>query len=486
MSEAFRGTLNKLDEFRYEIPRTYKPQMRTTGIIFADEKMLPHIKGDNAPDQVANVATMPGIVGSSLAMPDIHWGYGFPVGGVAAFDLNDGVISPGGIGYDINCGVRLVRTDLDLKDVQPKVKDLIDAIFVNVPSGVGSEGKVRLSREELSKVMREGANWAVEKGYGWKEDIERIEAKGCLSDAEPGLVSQKAVSRGVPQIGSLGAGNHFLEVQRVDKLYAPEAGKALGIDHEGQITVMIHTGSRGFGHQIATDYIAEHERAVRKYNITLPDMQLACAPIGSKEGDSYWKAMCCAANFAWTNRQMIVHWVRQSFEKVFSTSADSMGMKIIYDVCHNIGKIEDHTVDGQKKRVVVHRKGATRAFPPNHPETPSMYKSVGQPVLIPGDMGSCSFVLVGLPGSMEYSFGSSCHGAGRAMSRTAATRKYRAAEVERDLRAKGIYIKAASKAGIVEEAPGAYKNVEDVVRVAEGAGLTKIVARLVPIGVMKG
>ena len=486
MSEAFRGTLNKLDDFRYEIPRSYKPQMRTTGIIFADEKMLPHIKGDNAPDQVANVATMPGIVGSSLAMPDIHWGYGFPVGGVAAFDLNDGVISPGGIGYDINCGVRLVRTDLDLKDVQPKVKDLIDAIFVNVPSGVGSEGKVRLSREELSKVMREGANWAVEKGYGWKEDIERIEAKGCLSDADPSLVSQKAVSRGVPQIGSLGAGNHFLEVQRVDKLYAPEAGKALGIDHEGQITVMIHTGSRGFGHQIATDYIAEHERAVRKYNITLPDMQLACAPIGSKEGDSYWKAMCCAANFAWTNRQMIVHWVRQSFEKVFNTSADSMGMKIVYDVCHNIGKIEDHTVDGQKRRVVVHRKGATRAFPPNHPETPSMYKSVGQPVLIPGDMGSCSFVLVGLPGSMEYSFGSSCHGAGRAMSRTAATRKYRAAEVERDLREKGIYIKAASKAGIVEEAPGAYKNVEDVVRVAEGAGLTKIVARLVPIGVMKG
>jgi tRNA-splicing ligase RtcB len=486
LSEAFRGTLNKLDDFRYEIPRSYKPQMRTTGIIFADEKMLPHIKGDNAPDQVANVATMPGIVGSSLAMPDIHWGYGFPVGGVAAFDINEGVISPGGIGYDINCGVRLVRTDLELKNVQPRVKDLIDAIFVNVPSGVGSEGKVRLSHGDLSRVMREGANWAVEKGYGWKEDIERIEARGCLSDADSGLVSQKAATRGVPQLGSLGAGNHFLEVQRVDKIYAPEAGKALGIDHEGQITVMIHTGSRGFGHQIATDYIAEHERAVRKYNISLPDMQLACAPIGSKEGDSYWKAMCCAANFAWANRQMIVHWVRQSFEKVFGTSADSMGMKIVYDVCHNIGKIEEHTVGGQKRKVVVHRKGATRAFPPGHPETPGMYKSVGQPVLIPGDMGSCSFVLVGLPGSMEYSFGSSCHGAGRAMSRTAATRKYRAADVERALREKGIYIKAASKAGIVEEAPGAYKNVEDVVRVAEGAGLTKIVARLVPIGVMKG
>ncbi len=478
--------MNKLDEFRYEIPRSYKPQMRTNGIIFADEKMLPHIKGDNAPDQVANVATMPGIVGSSLAMPDIHWGYGFPVGGVAAFDINEGVISPGGIGYDINCGVRLLRTDLELKDVRPKVKDLIDAIFVNVPSGVGSEGKVRLSQGDLSQVMREGADWAVGKGYGWKEDIERIEAKGCLSDADPSLVSQKAVSRGVPQLGSLGAGNHFLEVQRVDKIYAPEAGKALGIDHEGQITVMIHTGSRGFGHQIATDYIAEHERAVRKYNIALPDMQLACAPVSSKEGQSYWKAMCCAANFAWTNRQMIVHWVRQSFEKVFDNSADSMGMKIVYDVCHNIGKIEEHTVGGQRKKVVVHRKGATRAFPPHHPETPSMYKEVGQPVLIPGDMGSCSFVLVGLPGSMEFSFGSSCHGAGRAMSRSAATRKYRAADVERALRERGIYVKAASRAGIVEEAPGAYKNVEDVVRVAEGAGLTKIVAKLVPIGVMKG
>jgi tRNA-splicing ligase RtcB len=486
MPNAFTGQLNKLDEFRYEIPRSYKPQMRTNGIIFADEKMLPHIKGDNAPDQVANVATMPGIVGSSLAMPDIHWGYGFPVGGVAAFDINEGVISPGGIGYDINCGVRLIRTDLELDDVRSRIKDLIDAVFVNVPSGVGSEGKVRLSPGDLSRVMREGASWAVEKGYGWKEDIERIEAKGCLTDAEPGLVSQKAVSRGVPQLGSLGAGNHFLEVQRVDKLYAPEVGKALGIDHEGQITVMIHTGSRGFGHQIATDYIAEHERAVRKYNISLPDKQLACAPIGSKEGQDYWKAMCCAANFAWANRQMIVHWVRQSFEKVLDRDADSMGMKIVYDVCHNIGKIEDHTANGQKRKVVVHRKGATRAFPPEHPETPNMYKSVGQPVLIPGDMGSCSFVLVGLPGAMEWSFGSSCHGAGRAMSRAAATRKYKAADVERTLRERGIYIKAASRAGIVEEAPGAYKNVEDVVRVAEGAGLTKIVARLVPIGVMKG
>jgi len=486
LPEAFRGQLNKLDDFRYEIPRSYKPQMRTNGIIFADEKMIPHIKGDNAPDQVANVATMPGIVGSSLAMPDIHWGYGFPVGGVAAFDLDEGVISPGGIGYDINCGVRLIRTDLEEKEVRPRIKDIVDALFTNVPSGVGSEGKVKLGQGDLTRIMTEGVNWAVENGYGWKEDIERIEANGCLHDADPSFVSQKAIHRGIPQTGSLGAGNHFLEVQRVDRLFAPEVGKALGIDHEGQVTIMIHTGSRGFGHQIATDFIAEHEKAIRKYNISLPDLQLACAPVNSKEGQSYWKAMCCAANFAWTNRQMIVHWVRQSFEKVFNQSAEAMGLKVVYDVCHNIGKIEEHTPDGKRRRVVVHRKGATRAFPAGHPETPQVYKQVGQPVLIPGDMGSCSFVLIGLPGAMERSFGSSCHGAGREMSRAAATRKYRAAEVERSLREKGITIRAASKAGIVEEAPGAYKNVEDVVRVAEGAGLTKIVARLVPIGVVKG
>ncbi len=486
MPQPYSGQLIKIDEFRYEIPRSYKPQMRTNGIIFADNRMLPHIKADNAPDQVANVATMPGIVGSSLAMPDIHWGYGFPVGGVAAFDVNEGVISPGGIGYDINCGVRLIKSNLEEKDVRPRIKEIINALFSNVPSGVGSEGKVRLEKGDLSRVMREGVNWAIEKGYGWREDIERIEAKGCLPDADPSLVSQKAISRGVPQIGSLGAGNHFLEVQRVDKLYSPEIGKAIGIDHEGQVTIMIHTGSRGFGHQIATDYIAEHERAVRKYNINLPDLQLACAPINSKEGQNYWKAMCCAANFAWTNRQMIVHWVRQSLEKVFNRDSDSMGLKVVYDVCHNIGKIEDHRVDGGRRKVVVHRKGATRAFPPGHAETPQMYKDVGQPVLIPGDMGSCSFVLVGLQGAMDRSFGSSCHGAGRAMSRAAATRKYRVADVERSLGEKGITIKAASKRGIVEEAPGAYKNVEDVVRVAEGAGLTKIVARLVPIGVVKG
>ena len=385
-----------------------------------------------------------------------------------------------------NCGVRLIRTALEETDIRPKLKELVDAMFVNVPSGVGSEGKIALSHADLGQIMQEGVQWAIEKGYGWPEDRGRIEAGGCLADADPSKVSQKARARGVDQVGSLGAGNHFLEIQKVDRVYDERAAKALGINHVGQVCIMIHTGSRGFGHQIATDYIRVCEDALGKYKIELPDRQLACAPIGSKEGQDYWRAMCCGANFAWTNRQLITHWTRQSFEKVLGRPADAMGMEIVYDVCHNIGKIEEHTVDGKRRKVLVHRKGATRAFPAGHPETPAKYRDVGQPVLIPGDMGSCSFVLVGLPTAMTASFGSSCHGAGRAMSRAAATRKYRASDVRAALAAKGIYLHAASLAGIVEEAPGAYKNVEDVVRVAEGAGLTKIVARMVPLGVVKG
>jgi len=481
----WKGPVKQLDAFRYEIPRSYKPSMRTDGLLFVDEKMLPSVLADQAPEQVANAATMPGIVGKAMAMPDIHWGYGFPIGGVAAFDMDEGVISPGSIGFDVNCGVRLIRTDLEETDVRPKLKELVDAMFVNVPSGVGSEGKVALSHADLGQIMQEGVHWAIEKGYGWPEDRDRIEARGCLADADPSKVSQKARARGVGQVGSLGAGNHFLEIQKVDHVHDVPAAKALGLQ-QGQVCVMIHTGSRGFGHQIATDYIRVCEDALGKYKIELPDRQLACAPIGSKEGQDYWRAMCCGANFAWTNRQLITHWTRQSFEKVLGRPADTMGMEIVYDVCHNIGKLEEHTVDGKRRKVLVHRKGATRAFPAGHPETPAKYRDVGQPVLIPGDMGSCSFVLVGLPTAMTTSFGSSCHGAGRAMSRAAATRKYRANDVRAALAAKGIYLHAASQAGIVEEAPGAYKNVEDVVRVAEGAGLTKIVARVVPLGVVKG
>jgi len=397
MSQEWKGPLRKLNDYRYEIPRDYKPGMRTNGIIFADQAMLEQIKMDRAPEQVANVATMPGIVGSSLAMPDIHWGYGFPVGGVAAFDSDEGVISPGGIGYDINCGVRLVRTDLEEKDLKPRIKEIVDTLFFNIPSGVGSQGRIRLTSKDLSEIMTEGVRWALTKGYGWEGDRERIEAQGTLEDADSSHISQRAMQRGVPQIGSLGAGNHFLEIQRVDKIYSEEGAKALGLDRVGQIAVMIHTGSRGFGHQVATDYIAECERAVREYKIELPDRQLACAPIKSKEGERYWKAMCCAANFAWTNRQIITHWVRQSFEKVCGERAESLGMDLVYDVAHNIGKVEEYEVEGKKRRVVVHRKGATRAFPAHHPEVPESYKVVGQPVLIPGDMGSYSFVLVGLP-----------------------------------------------------------------------------------------
>jgi tRNA-splicing ligase RtcB len=385
-----------------------------------------------------------------------------------------------------NCGVRLLRTDLSESDVRPRIRALVDTMFHNVPSGVGEGGLVKVSRQDLARLATEGVAWSVEKGYAWPEDPLHIEANGHLADASFEKVSDRAITRGKDQVGSLGSGNHFLEVQKVDRIYDEAAAKALGIERAGQVCVMIHTGSRGFGHQIATDYIASCEGVVKREKIDLPDLQLACAPVHSKEGRDYWAAMCCGANFAWNNRQVITHGVRDAFAKTFGRSAEDLGIHIVYDVCHNIGKVEEHEVDGRRRRVVVHRKGATRAFPAGHPETPAEYREVGQPVLIPGDMGTCSFVLVGLPTSMTRSFGSSCHGAGRLMSRAAATRTYRANEVVRKLGDRGIYLHAATKAGIVEEAPGAYKNVEDVVRVAEGAGLTKIVARMVPIGVVKG
>ncbi len=486
MGEGWSGPLHQLDSYRFEIPRSYKPQMRTSGLIFIDETMVAQLRQDQAAEQVANVATMPGILGRAMAMPDIHWGYGFPIGGVAAFDYDEGVISPGGIGFDINCGVRLIRTDLMEEDVRPRLKDLVDTCFHNVPSGVGKDGLVKVSRQDLGRLTTEGVAWAEDKGFAWPDDLDHIEARGCLHDADYGRVSERAIARGKDQVGSLGSGNHFLEIQKVDRIYDEVAAKALGLGPVGQVCVMVHTGSRGFGHQIATDHIASCDSVVKRERIELPDRQLACAPIASKEGRDYWAAMCCGANFAWNNRQVITHGTRTAFEKVLGRSADEMGMHIVYDVCHNIGKIEEHEVDGQRRKVVMHRKGATRAFPAGHPETPAKYRDVGQPVLIPGDMGTCSFVLVGLPTAMERSFGSSCHGAGRQMSRAAATRKYRANEVVQSMSQRGIYLHAASKAGIVEEAPGAYKNVEDVVRVAEGAELTKIVARMVPLGVVKG
>ncbi|MCJ2668989.1 MAG: RtcB family protein [Candidatus Thermoplasmatota archaeon] len=482
----WNGPLKQVDEFRYEIPSSYKHGMRTSGLIYADERMMKNVIRDNALEQVANVATLPGILKKSMAMPDIHWGYGFPIGGVAGMDTEEGVISPGGVGYDINCGVRMLTTNLTVKDMAPKLKELIDTMFTNVPSGLGSKGKVRVDSRTLTRVLEDGAKWAVENGYGWQEDLEHLEEGGGMEGADSEKVSQRAIDRGKSQLGSLGAGNHFLEIQKVDKIINEEAAKRMGVNELDQIIVMIHTGSRGCGHQIASDYIRKMEVAYRKYGIDLPDRQLACAPINSPEGRDYFSAMACGANFAWTNRQMILHWVRESFESVFNQKAEDIGLRVIYDVAHNIAKFEEHDVDGKRMKVCVHRKGATRAFGPGRPEVTSDYREFGQPVLIPGDMGTHSFLLLGTDGAMTQTFGSTCHGAGRVMSRRQATRMFRANEVRSQLQRKGIYIHAASMKGIVEEAPDVYKNILDVVRIANGAGISSTVARMSPMGVVKG
>lgn len=482
----WNGPLIQIDDYRFEIPQSYKACMRTSSVLYVDKEMIPSIRGDNAPEQAANVACLPGIVGKSLAMPDIHWGYGFPIGGVAAMDAEEGVISPGGIGFDINCGVRLIRTDLTVDEVRPKIKELIDRLFKNVPAGVGSEGVTEVAANQINDILERGAEWAVEKGYGWEEDLAATEEGGRMKSADASKVSHKAKERGIPQVGSLGSGNHFLEIDRVERIFDREAAGAFGISGEGQITVTIHCGSRGCGHQIATDYIKVMERSVRERKVELPDRQLACAPVKSNEGLDYFRAMACGANFAWANRQMILHWVRQSFEEVMGRRAEDMGMHQVYDVAHNIAKVEDHEVNGRKVRVYVHRKGATRAFPKGHPDVPQAYRSIGQPVIIPGDMGSGSYVLVGNERVMKEAFGSTCHGAGRTMSREAAIRKYRLNEVCNDLERRGVYLRSSTKDGILEEAPGAYKDIDHVVSVVDGAGLSRKVARLWPVGVMKG
>jgi len=483
---SWTGPLNRIDAFRFEIPKSYKSSMHTSAVIFSDDKMIEQIKRDNAAEQAANVACLDGIVGKSMAMPDIHWGYGFPIGGVAAFDAKDGIISPGGIGFDINCGVRLVRTDMMFNEIKDKVAPLIEKVFLNVPSGVGESGKIKLTPSEMSEVLSKGARWAVQKGYGWEDDLSRSEENGSMKSGDPGKVSQKAAQRGSSQLGTLGGGNHFLEIQKVDKIYDAVAAKTFGIDAEGQVMVSIHTGSRGCGHQIATDHLRVMEGALRKYNIHVEDRQLACAPVNSDEGQDYFSAMVCAANYAWANRQLILHWTRESFEQVLGRNPEELGMRMVYDVAHNICKKEKHKTDSGDREVYVHRKGATRAFPKNAPGIPDVYASVGQPVLIPGDMGTASYVLVGTEQAMSETFGSTCHGAGRLMSREAATRKFDKSTVMNSLREKGIFVKSATREGITEEAPGAYKNIDDVVRIADGAGISKLVARLVPLGVMKG
>lgn len=478
--------LERVDTYRWRIPRRYNSEMLVPGMVYADDELIEQISGDNSLQQVANVATLPGIVGYSLAMPDIHWGYGFPVGGVAATDAEEGVISPGGIGFDINCGVRLLATDLMQDQIKGKVDRLADELFSHLPSGVGTDGMRKLTQSEMRAVMLHGAAWAVEEGYGFPEDLEVTEENGCLAGANPDAVSQKAIQRGISQLGSLGSGNHFCEIQVVDHIYDKEAANALGIGQKGQVVATIHCGSRGFGHQVAEDFIKLAESKQKDYGFRLVDRQLACLPLKSADGQAYLAAMACGANFAWANRQLLMHGVRQAFATVFGRKARAKDLPLVYDVCHNIAKMEEYETDEQMRRVCVHRKGATRAFPAGHPAVPEKYRAVGQPVLIPGDMGRYSFVLVGAPGSMEQSFGTTCHGAGRRLSRTAAKKSISSKELIAQLDARGITVRVHSKNLLSEEAPQAYKDAQQVVNVVHNAGLAKLVARLRPIIVIKG
>ena len=471
--------LKKINEFTWEIPK--KGSMKVPGIIYASENLLKAIKGDLTLTQAANVACLKGIQKNSYTMPDAHQGYGFPIGGVAAFDMDEGVISPGGVGYDINCGVRMLRTDMNVDDLLKKKDELLNELFKNVPAGVGKGGQTKLAKDILMEVLEKGPEWAVKEGYGTKEDLKRTEENGRMKDADTSKVSQKAISRGMPQLGTLGAGNHFLEMQKVDKIYDKEVAKAFGIEKEGQVTVMIHCGSRGLGHQVASDYIRSMEN---KFGIEgLPDRELINAPIQSEMGQDYYKAMCCAINFAFANRHLIMHWTRECFEKIYGSSE---GMDMVYDVCHNIAKFENHEIDGKKKKVCIHRKGATRSFGPGRDEIPEVYRKVGQPVIIPGSMGTASYLLVGTKKAEEMSFGSTAHGAGRVMSRHAAMRMKRGEQVVKDLAAKGITVKGASLKGLAEEMPEAYKDIDEVIRVSDSLGLAKKVVRLVPVEVMKG
>ena len=453
--------------------------------IFADDQLLSKMLTDRTISQAMNVASMPGIVSHAVVLPDGHEGYGFPVGGVAAMDANEGMISPGGVGYDINCGVRLIRTNLNAETMRPKLKELVTDLFNTIPSGVGSKGAVKLNTSQLDEVLVKGVSWAVDHGYGTKDDIDVCEESGQIKDADPNKVSDRARKRGAPQLGSLGSGNHFLEIQQVSEIHDEEAAKRMGIQ-KGNITVLIHCGSRGFGHQVCSDYLRISEKALQKYNINLKDRELACVPNSSEEGESYRKAMFAALNFAWSNRQMITHWTRKSFERVFKQSEADLDMKLVYDVAHNIAKVEKHKIDGKERSVVVHRKGATRAFPANRDEIPQKYRDLGQPVFIPGSMGTASWILLGQPNSMNLTFGSTAHGAGRMMSRSKARRDYTESEVKKSLSDKGIFIKALTRDGVVEETPQAYKDVDAVVNVSHDLGIATKVAKLVPIGVIKG
>ena len=472
--------LNKIEDNIYELPMNYRPGMRVPGRVFVSEALLGMVEPGTI-DQVANVASLPGIVKYSMAMPDAHLGYGFPIGGVAAFREDGGVISPGGVGFDINCGVRMLRSNLEAKAVQPLISVLVDALFEAVPSGVGATSRLHVSDKELTDAFIDGAKWAVGQGYGVEADLAHCEENGSMKGADPAQVSMKARKRGRPQLGTLGSGNHFLEIQRVDEIYDEDVAKRFGL-FKGQITVMIHCGSRGAGHQICTDHLEVLSRAVHKYNIDIPDKQLACAPLGTPEAENYFGGMVCAANYAWANRHIIAHWTREVFEKYFPDGK----LDLVYDVAHNVAKIEEHDVDGVRERLYVHRKGATRAFGPSRSEVPDVYRDVGQPVLIPGSMGTASYVLCGKDRASEVTFGSACHGAGRIMSRSQAKRIFAGQDIKAALSAQGIKVKATHPAMLAEEAPQVYKPSNEVVDVVHNLGIATKVARLVPIGVSKG
>lgn len=475
------SVLQKLDDYRYVVPKSFRPGMKIEGLIYANDELIKQIEKDQTLEQVANVATLPGLVGRSLAMPDAHQGYGFAIGGVAAADLEKGIISAGGVGFDINCGVRLLASELSLEEVEPDIDQLLNQMFRDIPCGTGKAGIVGLTFDQLDDVLENGAEWAVRNGYGTEEDLHHIEETGTMPKADPAMVSERAKKRGRDQLGTLGSGNHFAEVQYVSEVFDETAARAFGV-RQNQIVVMIHSGSRGLGHQVCTDYLEVMQTAMPKYGISIVDRQLACVPIKSMEGKSYLGAMASAANFAFANRQMMSHWTRQAFASVLGNGT----LKLVYDVCHNIAKEEVHTVNGSMKKVLVHRKGATRAYPKHRPEVPPDYGEIGQPVLIPGSMGTCSYVLVGTAKAMEETFGSSCHGAGRAMSRHAAKKSTTAEQLIQQLKEKGIHVRGASKSGLTEEKPDAYKDVSLVVEVVHQAGIAKKVAKMIPIGVIKG
>lgn len=476
--------LKRRDATSIEIPKNYREGMRVKGIIYVDEA-LETVLEERAVMQVANVAMLPGIAGVSMAMPDIHTGYGFAIGGVAAFDLENGIISPGGVGYDINCGVRLLRSNLTKEEIVPGLGDLVGVLHKEIPSGVGSKGKLRLGYEDEKKLLVKGAKWAVEQGFGEAADLERTESRGCLDGADPSLISEKAYERGKAQQGTLGSGNHFLEIQYVDEIYDENTANAFGL-FKDQVTVMIHTGSRGFGHQVCTDYLEVMNRAAGKYQIELPDRELVCAPYESPEAQNYLSAMKAAANYAWANRQCIMYWTKETIVSFMGMSPRELGMSLVYDVAHNIAKVETHNVNGRKKKLIIHRKGATRAFPPGHPELPEIYRHTGQPVLIPGDMGRASFVLTGTEKAMQETWGSTCHGAGRVMSRHQAIRKAKGRSIYREMEDRGIIVRSAGRGTLAEEMSEAYKDISNVVDVVHRAGISRKVARLRPMGVVKG